>query len=33
MVHYTMEGKLVDGVITGTWMDGSKKNDFKIKKS
>jgi hypothetical protein len=32
-VHYTMEGKLVDDVITGTWMDGNKKNDFKIKKS
>jgi len=33
MVHYVMEGKLVDGVITGTWTDGDKKNDFKIKKS
>jgi len=31
-VHYTMEGQLTDGMITGTWMDGDKKNDFKLKK-
>jgi hypothetical protein len=32
MIHYTMEGQLTDSVITGTWMDGDKKNDFKLKK-
>ena len=31
-IHYTMEGQLSDGMITGTWMDDDKKNDFKLKK-
>ena len=33
MIHYTVEGKLAEGAITGTWMDGDKKGDFKITKS
>ena len=33
MIHYTIEGKLTEGTITGTWMDGDKKSDFKITKS
>jgi hypothetical protein len=33
LMHYTIEGQLVEGVISGTWMDGDKKNDFKLKKS
>jgi uncharacterized protein (DUF2147 family) len=33
MVHYTVEGKLAEGAITGTWMDDDKKGDFKITKS
>src|SRR5574339_637380 len=27
LIHYTMEGQLSDGVITGTWKDGEQKND------
>ena len=30
MIHYKAEGKLVEGTITGTWMDDDKKGDFKI---
>ena len=33
MIHYTIEGKLAEGAITGTWMDDDKKGDFKITKS
>ena len=33
MIHYTVEGKLAEGAITGTWMDDDKKGDFKITKS
>ena len=33
MVHYTVEGKLAEGAITGTWMDDDKKGDFKITKN
>jgi hypothetical protein len=33
VIHYTVEGKLADGAITGTWMDDDKKGDFKITKS
>ena len=33
MIHYKVEGKLVEGTITGTWMDDDKKGDFKITKS
>ena len=32
MIHYTVEGKLAEGAITGTWMDDDKKGDFKITK-
>ena len=32
MIHYTVEGKLVEGTITGTWIDDDKKGDFKITK-
>jgi hypothetical protein len=32
-LHYTLEGKLAEGAITGTWMDDGKKGDFKITKS
>jgi hypothetical protein len=30
--HYTVEGKLVEGAITGTWMEDGKKGDFKLTK-
>lgn len=33
MIRYTVEGKLEEGAITGTWVDGDKKGDFKITKS
>jgi hypothetical protein len=33
VIHYTAEGKLSNGAISGTWMDGDKKGDFKITKS
>jgi hypothetical protein len=33
MIHYTIEGKLAEGAITGSWMDDDKKGDFKITKS
>ena len=33
MIHYTVEGKLAEGAITGTWMDGDTKGDFKITKN
>ena len=32
MIHYTAEGKLAEGTITGTWMDNDKKGDYKITK-
>jgi hypothetical protein len=32
MIHYTVEGKLAGGAITGTWMEDGKKGDFKITK-
>jgi uncharacterized protein (DUF2147 family) len=32
MIHYTVEGKLAEGAITGTWMEDDKKGDFKITK-
>lgn len=33
LIHYAVEGKLAEGAITGTWIDGDKKGDFKITKS
>jgi hypothetical protein len=33
MVHYTAEGKLTEGALSGTWTDDSKKGDFKLTKS
>jgi hypothetical protein len=33
IIHYTVEGKLAEGTITGTWVDGDKNGDFKITKS
>jgi hypothetical protein len=30
---YTVEGKLAEGAIAGTWIDGDMKGDFKITKS
>ena len=33
MIHYSVEGKLCEGAITGTWMDDDKKSEFKITKS
>lgn len=30
--NYTIEGKLVEGSITGTWMENDRKGDFKITK-
>jgi len=32
MIHYTVEGKLVDRSITGNWIEDDKKGDFKITK-
>jgi hypothetical protein len=31
-IHYTIDGKLADGAITGSWMDDGKKGDFRITK-
>jgi hypothetical protein len=33
VIRYTAEGKLSNGAISGTWMDGDKKGDLKITKS
>ena len=30
--NYTIEGKLVEGSITGTWIESDKKGDFKMTK-
>jgi hypothetical protein len=32
-VRYTVEGKLTDATITGTWTHDDKKGDFKVAKS
>jgi hypothetical protein len=32
MVHYTVEGTVAGGAITGTWANNDKKGDFKVTK-
>jgi hypothetical protein len=32
-VNFAVEGKVADGVMTGTWTHDDKKGDFKITKS
>src|SRR5438034_3368030 len=31
-IHYVIEGKLANGVITGSWNHGASKGDFKLTK-
>jgi hypothetical protein len=33
MVHFVIEGKLADRMMTGSWVHDQKKGDFKISKS
>ena len=32
-VQFTIEGKIADSAMTGTWIHDDKKGDFKITKS